>query len=98
MIKKVCEKAGITNMVYGSRRNPETNRLEKGTMEKWKMVSSHTCRRSFATNNYLMGIDTLTIMQITGHTTEKNFLKYIKVTPKQHAKLLLEKWNEYYSG
>nr|WP_299488705.1 site-specific integrase [uncultured Allomuricauda sp.] len=96
VIKKVCEKAGIKEKVYGSRRDPETNRLEKGVMEKWKMVSSHTCRRSFATNNYLMGIDTLTIMNITGHTTEKNFLKYIKVTPKQHAKRLLEKWNEYY--
>jgi len=97
VIKEVCEKSGMTYKVYGSRRNPETNRLEKGYMEKWKMVSSHTCRRSFATNNYLMGIDTLTIMQITGHTTEKNFLKYIKVTPDQHAKRLLEKWNEYYA-
>lgn len=91
-IKKVCEKAGIDSMVYGSRRNPKTNRLEKGVMEKWKMVSSHTCRRSFATNNYLMGIDTLTIMNITGHTTERNFLKYIKVTPTQHAMRLKEFW------
>lgn len=98
VIKEICEEAGMTYKVYGSRRNPETNRLEKGYMEKWKMVSSHTCRRSFATNNYLMGIDTLTIMQITGHTTEKNFLKYIKVTPDQHAKRLLEKWNEYYKN
>lgn len=98
VIKKVCKKAGITQKVYGSRKSPNTKRLEKGYMEKYKMVSSHTCRRSFATNNYLMGIDTLTIMQITGHTTEKNFLKYIKVTPTQHAKRLLEKWNEYYSN
>lgn len=98
VIKKICKEAGITQKVYGSRRSPKTKRLEKGYMEKWKMVSSHTCRRSFATNNYLMGIDTLTIMQITGHTTEKNFLKYIKVTPDQHAKRLLEKWNEYYSN
>lgn len=98
IIKKVCEKAGIIDKVYGSRRNPETNRLEVGYIEKWKMVSSHTCRRSFATNNYLMGIDTLTIMAITGHTTEKNFLKYIKVTPDGHAKRLLEKWNEYYNA
>lgn len=97
MIKIVCKEAGITQKVYGSRRNPETNRLEKGMIEKNLLVSSHTCRRSFATNNYLMGIDTLTIMQITGHTTEKNFLKYIKVTPDEHAKRLLEKWNEYYS-
>lgn len=98
IFKKVCAKAEIDYEVYGSRRRKENdNRLEKGMMPKNELVSSHTCRRSFATNNYLMGIDTLTIMQCTGHTTEKSFLKYIKVTPNQHAKRLKEKWDKYYN-
>jgi hypothetical protein len=33
-------------------------------------------------------------MQITGHKTEAAFLKYIKVTPQEHAKLLMQHWKE----
>lgn len=52
---------------------------------KYEMVTTHTARRSFCTNAYLTGMDSLDIMAISGHTTEKNFLKYIKVTPEQRA-------------
>ena len=75
----------------------EIMRKKVGNFPKHELISSHTCRRSFATNNYLIGIDTLTIMQVTGHTTEKNFLNYIKVTPTQHAERLKEKWDKHYN-
>ncbi|MBL0282281.1 MAG: tyrosine-type recombinase/integrase [Bacteroidetes bacterium] len=52
----------------------------------------HTARRSFATNQYLEGVPSITIMAITGHKTEKAFMKYIKVTPKGHAELLNLHW------
>jgi integrase len=62
--------------------------------EKWELVTTHTARRSFATNLYKSGFPTLSIMAITGHTTEKSFLKYIKVTPDEHAKKLQVHWNK----
>lgn len=62
------------------------------TLAKWQFVSTHTARRSFATNEYLAGTPSLTIMAITGHATEKSFLKYIRVTPDQHAKILQDIW------
>ena len=31
-------------------------------------------------------------MAITGHKTEKAFLKYIKVTPKEHAEKMKYLW------
>lgn len=89
-IKEVCKLAGITSH--------EHKAITKGGIrtsqrfEKWELVSSHTARRSFATNLYLSGFPTLSIMQITGHKTEKAFMKYIKVTPDQHAKLLQLHW------
>jgi integrase len=61
---------------------------------KWKLVSSHTARRSFATNEFKAGTPTITIMAITGHKTERAFLKYIKVTPKEHAQILKLAWQE----
>lgn len=60
--------------------------------EKWELVSSHTGRRSFATNLYKQGFPSYSIMQITGHKTETAFLKYIKVTPKEHAEKLKAFW------
>lgn len=60
--------------------------------EKWNLVSTHTARRTFATNAYLQGIPTLSIMAITGHKTERSFLKYIKVTSKEHAKIMAGVW------
>jgi hypothetical protein len=33
-------------------------------------------------------------MAITGHHTEKSFLKYIKITPKEHAEIMAGMWNK----
>jgi site-specific recombinase XerD len=48
-------------------------------IENYNAVSSHTARRSFATNAVIQGLDISMIMKITGHKTEKEFRKYIKM-------------------
>lgn len=64
----------------------------------WEVISSHTARRSFATNLFLQGFPSIEIMKITGHKTEKAFLKYIKVSKLDTARRLKEhqqkKWSE----
>ena len=61
------------------------------------LVSSHTARRSFATNYYLQEFPTIDLMKITGHKTERAFLTYIRVSKLDTAKRLNEhiklKWN-----
>ena len=60
--------------------------LNTVTKYKWELISSHTARRSAATNMYLTGrMKTFEIMQLTGHTSERNFFRYIKVTSEQSA-------------
>lgn len=82
-IKKIAERAGINDILtypvvkYGKK--------YETTKSKWELVSCHTGRRSACTNMYLAGIPAIDIMQISGHRTEKIFLKYIKVTKKQTA-------------
>lgn len=56
---------------------------------KHDLVTVHTARRSFATNAYLMDVPSISIMKITGHRTEKAFLKYIKISQEDNAKKLL---------
>lgn len=60
---------------------------------KWEKVTSHTCRRSFATNMFLRGIDIFLIMKLTGHQTEKEFYKYIKIDPEDTANKVREQFN-----
>ena len=64
------------------------------TNPEWKLISTHTARRSFATNEYLAGTPPLTIMAITGHKTEKSFLRYIGISPSDHAKILAMEWEK----
>ena len=67
-------------------------RRQQTRHEKWELLTTHTARRSFATNEYLDGTPTLTIMAITGHKTEKAFLRYIKLVPSDHARLMKAHW------
>ena len=57
----------------------------KESRSKWAMLTSHCARRSFCTNAILNGADTLTIMAISGHKTEKSFRRYLKLGPEHYA-------------
>jgi site-specific recombinase XerD len=62
------------------------------TNKKFELLVTHAARRSFATNLHKAGLSSLIIMKITGHRTEKAFMKYIKTTPKENAVLLQQHW------
>lgn len=84
LIKEVCKKAGLTEIIKGAMINPETARKESGQFPKYKLITSHICRRSFATN-YYGEIPTAILINVTGHGTEKEFLNYIGKTPIDYA-------------
>lgn len=44
---------------------------------KWKLICSHTARRTFITNNVLRGYNSLEIMRASGHKTYSSFEKYL---------------------
>ena len=93
-IKVVCKDAGLTELVNGAKSKklkPKVWRKQKGKFPKWELVSTHICRRSFATNHYGK-LPTPVIMAITGHTTEKMFLNYIGKTAKDNAEVLNSFW------
>lgn len=62
--------------------------------KKWELITSHSARRSFASNLYKSGFPAKSIMQITGHKTESSFMKYLKLSPDEHAKLLQLHWQK----
>jgi integrase len=60
-------------------------RKKSGVFEKWRLISSHVGRRSFATNYWGGPIPTPLLMRMTGHSTEKMFLDYIGKTDTHQA-------------
>jgi len=82
-IKKICEIAKINEVVEGKRlnpkakkENPETMRKILGFYPKHELITTHSFRRSFATNYYKQ-IPTGVLIGITGHSKESLFLEYI---------------------
>lgn len=82
-IKELCKLAEIDKLVEGSKRKSikDSNgnsviRDVEGSYPKHELVSSHICRRSFATNLYGK-LPTHLIMSVTGHKKESTFLAYI---------------------
>ena len=93
-IKEVAEMAKIksietTTRTVGGKRITET-------FEKWQGITSHTGRRSFCTNMYKRGLSTYMIMSVSGHKTEKAFLRYIKVKQSEHAEMMKKEWEKLY--
>lgn len=98
-LKEIGEKVGFNAMVKGSKmvcineNEAKDNAVKKvfrkvsGMFPKYELITSHICRRSFATNLYGQ-IPTPVIMAITGHSTETQFLTYIKKTTSENAEIL----------
>ena len=85
-LKKVCELAGVHEMIKGKVYNEDKKKNEIVSTEKCNLVSSHVCRRSFATNFYGNKMFTTPqLMAITGHKTESMFLNYIGRTADDWA-------------
>lgn len=69
-LKLVMREIGLDDKItYSYTRG---GKLQTVTKEKWELISSHTARRSAATNMYLTGrMKTLEIMRLTGHRANR---------------------------
>jgi integrase len=90
-VKDVCEKAGITKVIFGNLKDSKINRKVRDFYPKYKLISSHTCRRSFISNHYGK-IPDKTLMSISAHKSLAQVLSYIKTSPEDQAKELSNLW------
>lgn len=87
-LKELGELAGLDEPVLittyrGGKRIDEV-------FKKFQLITTHTARRSFASNAFKASVPVKSIMQITGHKTEKEFYKYIRLSGEEHAELIAE--------
>lgn len=83
-IKVICMNLGIDEDIHTEITRGGKKIISK--KPKYQLIGTHTARRSFCTNAYLSGMNTLDIMQISGHKSEKTFLNYIKANALEKAK------------
>jgi integrase len=104
-LKELCKQCGIDKPTKGKKtvvkylsekekkksgiKSDKITRKKSGIFPKYELISSHVCRRSFATNLY-GELPTPLIMSITGHSTEKQFHEYIGKSSYDYAKQILE--------
>lgn len=87
LIKVVGRKANINSMV----RDLDS---PTGYCPKYLKISSHCCRRTFATNNYLEGtIEPEQLKFLTGHSSVRMLMRYIQIDNLTAAKSLKAVWD-----
>jgi hypothetical protein len=90
-IKQVCKDSKIDELVNGSKatikeiNNENATRNVVGLHKKYKLITTRTFRRSFATN-YYGKIDTALITAITGHASETQLRAYINNKDESNIK------------
>ena len=91
-IKTIAKMAGLTQMVKHSYKRG--NKKIEEMKPKYAWITSHTCRRSFCTNEFLAGTPVELIMKISGHKNVKDFYKYIRISNEQAAEKIKMLWIE----
>lgn len=91
-LRRICRKVGIIDKQTLFQNGQEQ------TAERWQFVSSHTGRRSFATNLYLRGVDPATIAQFMGHSTPDITIKRYILARRRINDKVLEFFNQTISA
>lgn len=91
-IKEVGKLAGITQLIKFSYKKGNQNIVT--IKPKYDWITSHTCRRSFCTNEFLAGTPVDLIMKISGHKNLRDFYRYIRISQEEAGQKIKELWQQ----
>ena len=80
-IKEIAKEAGLTELIKTEKTRGGIRTTEY--IPKYKLITSHTARRTGVTHMYLSGMELSDIMSISGHTQVKTLMQYIKADKLQ---------------
>lgn len=90
-IKNACEEAGVTTMVSVSRFSG--GKIVHEAFPKYKLITSHTARKTFTTNSLILGMNETVVKKITGHKRDDNFRKYVRLAEDYIKEESNSAWN-----
>lgn len=85
-IKTAAMKAGITTPTETTKTIGARHMTQSAP--KCDFIGSHTARRTGCTLLYKSGVPLKVCMYLSGHTSESNFLRYIRITKEEGADML----------
>lgn len=85
-IKELCEIAGI-NEPFEIHQYKGKISITK-SIPKHELITTHTGRRTFATNLLLKGVDSAVVMKHTGHKDYKSFRKYVNIPEERELEMV----------
>lgn len=92
-IKEIARDAGLTELIEIETTKGGTPKKEM--IEKYKLIHTHTARRTGATLMYLAGVDVYDIMKVTGHTSPAMLKKYIRADNLEVVEKLTDKYDYF---
>ncbi|QOW11372.1 hypothetical protein Q73A0000_13880 [Kaistella flava (ex Peng et al. 2021)] len=92
-LKAISKRAGLDRPETGRIFDEVNKKYVFGTYPLHKLVSSHLCRRTFASMHYGI-IPTPIIMSVTKHKTETEFLKYIGKDSDELTAQMFDYWDK----
>ena len=85
-VKELCEVAEV-NEPFEVHKFQGKLKVTK-RQPKYELITSHTGRRTFATNLMQRGVPALTVMKFTGHKDYKSFTKYVNIPKKAEMNII----------
>jgi len=100
MLCEILQKCGdnLPQIPYSAYNDLLQAACKEAGLKEWEQVFAHTGRRSFATNMYLRNWPVQMIMQITGHTKEATFYRYIRMKKREKADFVLDHAKKDYAA
>jgi site-specific recombinase XerD len=93
-IKTICQVCKIDNVIHGKLFDKDLKRKKNGYFEKYKLISSHVCRRSFATLNYNK-VSKEVLNAVCGWSKNSNQVEHYNKTSKlEYANIMQSQWNQ----
>lgn len=86
VIKEICRKVGMTELISFERE--VKGEIKTFMVPKYKLITSHTARRTFITNTIKDGIPESRIKNMTGHKSSECLARYNRMALEDNARAL----------
>lgn len=91
-IKECCEEVEI-NTPTNITRYIGKKRVDK-VVPKYKLITSHTARKTFVTNSLVLGMKEMVVRNITGHKDDASFRRYVEIAEDFKKTEMDNTWNK----
>jgi integrase len=90
-IKECCKILEFNELISITRHSG--SKTKEITFPKYKLITTHTARKTFLTNSIIMGMNYMAARGISGHKKEKDFDRYVKIAEDFKQKEMERTWD-----